>query len=195
MKSRGHFSLWQIVPFPFLLNGTVLQLSPDMSSELVMLSQDDTYLSLTTYNVLSQCKTSFYNFYVCPAYPFVFRPVREERCALSLIQSHDDVSLRLCHFEPVSHRLVYHVHLLANQYFYFPNSTEVSLSCLSRPSFVRVLGYYTVADHCEVRTSHFVTFPNRQHLTLTANLSTVMSPIIPPFNLSAVNLTVVSEKL
>ena len=195
MRSRDHFSLWQVVPFPFVSQGNILQLSTAQAAELVMLSEDSTYLASTSYDTLSHCKASFYNFFVCPAYPFVFQPVTDVECTHSLIRSNDDNILQWCKFEPVILRSVYHVHLLTTQYFYFPNATEVSLSCKARPSYVKVAGYYSVADHCEVRTSDLVTFPNRQHLTFATNLSSVMNPITRAFNLSSVNVTVVSEKL
>ena len=195
MKSQDHFSLWHLVPFPFLLNGTVLQLSTNVSPELIMVDSQSTYIATTDYSAMSQCKQLFVNIYVCPAYPFVFQPISESQCELSLIQSDADPVLRHCKFEPVHVRTVYHVHMLTSQYFYFPNSTEISLSCKSRPSYVKVSGYYTVPDHCEVRASQIVIYPNRQHLTFSANLSSMMQPIVPSFNLSTVNLTVVSTKL
>ena len=193
MKSQDQFSLWRLLPFPFMVNDTLLQV--DLDHDLLLVSSDSSHVARSSLDVLSQCKSSFYNFYICAAFHFVFLPASEAPCDLSLIQSKPKEAIKHCHFTHSNPSSVYHVHLLANQYFYFPRSTEIALSCKTRPSYVQVHGYYSVSDHCEVRANKLITFPNRQHLTLASNLSSTLTPIIPAFNLSFTNLTVYSEKL
>ena len=133
--------------------------------------------------------------YVCPAYDFVFTPAEEASCELSLVNTNVEVVIKKCKFESIEIRSVFHAHMNARQYFYFPNKTDVTLTCDKRPSYLTAFGYYTAPDFCEVRASTLLTLPSRQHLPFTTNLTTGLSEIVNFLNVILGNISIVSDKI
>ena len=127
MKSLSHFNIWKLIPFPFLVNNSLLVI--ENRKEVILLSDDKKYIGIGDSDILENCKSSYLKLYVCPAYTFVFIPAEEASCELALVNDNVNLAIKACKFTPVNLRSVFHAHMNARQFFYFPNKTDVTFTC------------------------------------------------------------------
>ncbi len=117
-RSTEAFNAFEIVPFPFTVEDSVLTL--DMSSSLVLIASDYTFYSTTSYSDLNHCKSSFPHKYHCSASLFAFLPISGV-CEISLTRQNASDALSICPYEhltpsPVPHKTFHRLHS-----FYFSN--------------------------------------------------------------------------
>ena len=173
--SIASFTAWQIIPFPFILNDTLLTVSK--TADIVIISNDLKLVAMTSLEELNQCRMSYLHLYVCPAYMFTFQSSTLPSCEFSLTQAEDSntESISACTYVRVPRR-VYHAHIITTHFFFFPDETQVSLHCYEKAEVFLARGYYQTQDYCEVRTVSISTLPSRHHLALVSNLSARFTP-------------------
>ena len=193
LKSKEHFTGWQLEPFPLKANNTLLILNKQ--PELIVVSDDFQLVDVTSMATLENCKSTFPHLHVCPAYAFAFEQAGDKLCELTLINSNSSKALGQCIYTPAPDKLVFHVHLQGMQYFYFKTITGVTLICQDKGKHIFADGYYMAPDFCEIRSRPLTTLPTQHHLAFVLNITTELIKIQPLLSVNISNLTIVSDKL
>ncbi|XP_076063501.1 uncharacterized protein LOC143038354 [Oratosquilla oratoria] len=71
MDPVKRFSLWEIYPFPYPYQNRTMTLN--LPTSTILKSTDGQWLTLTSPDTITTCKTARPNFHICPAYPFHFQ--------------------------------------------------------------------------------------------------------------------------
>lgn len=189
------FHAWEIIPFP--LQTDTFMVTIDKQHEIMIVSEDYLLLDTANLNTLTKCTKAYLDLYICPAYIFAFTTATDTPCEISLIQTTHNNTVKECSYKLVPHKTVYHANLKGIQYFYFPNTTGITLICLDDIKRVQVQGYYTVPDHCELRSNTLATLPTRQHLAFMANMSSNLHKLtnLPSVNVSTIHVNSDETKL
>lgn len=176
-RSSLSLNVYHVLPFPFPVNDS-LYVIVDVP-ELVLISKDLSVRSSASYDSLGACKSSYLGLYVCPAFLFSFVSVSQDMCEFTLTQTQvrEAAFLKDCTYSPAPRKEAFHVHASNVNYFFFPNSTHVSLLCYGKRTSVMAQGFYQAPDICEVRSAPIRTLPSRQHSALLLNFTSSFSPI------------------
>ena len=194
LKSEVMYHAYTVLPFPIMVNNSLLSLVTH--SDTVLVAADFMSVSLTQSTVLAKCRSSYLHIHVCPAYLFALLPAESTPCELAVVRNNTAAIHSSCKFEPVfPSRPSYHAHIDGTQYFYFKEAASVTLICGSRHTNVIAQGYYAAPDFCEVRSSAISTLPSRQHRGFNYTIPSSLVPLFPSFDVSLINVSIVSDRL
>ncbi len=162
-RSTKVFNAFEIVPFPFSVEDSVLTL--DMLPSLVLIASDYTFYSTSSYSYLNHFKSSFPHKYHCSASLFAFLPISGGVCGISLTCQNASDALSICPYKHLTLRPVFHKNFHGLHYFYFSKPFYIAVSC------PEVTGHYAIADACHVRSANITTYSSRIHVAYTANVT------------------------
>jgi len=192
-RSLDVFEAYQVEPFPFKVNHSVMTL--DLPSSLVLVAKDFSLYSIGQMSDLNHCKTSFLHLYYCPASLFAFLPVAGEICEVALTRPIASDALTLCPYKHLVPKPMFHLTFHGFHYFCFVDPIYVAIICPEGTTYEKVLGHYAVLDTCHIRSSTLTTFPSRHRLAFTANFTTRIFPISVLRNLSFSDISFVTNTL
>ncbi len=104
-RSTEVFTAFEIAPFPFSVEDSVLTLY--MSSSLVLIAKDYTFCSTNSYSDLNPCKSSFPRKYHCSAL-FAFLSISGGVCDISLTRQSASDALSICPYRHLTPTPVFH---------------------------------------------------------------------------------------
>ncbi len=167
-RSTRVFDAFEIFPFPFSVDDSVLTL--DMSSSLVLIANDYTFYSTSSYYDLNHCKSSFPHKYHCSASLFAFLPISGGGSEISLTRQNASDALSICPYEHLTPMPVFHKNFHGLHYFHFSKPFYIAVGCPEGTTFQHVTGHYAITDACHVRSANITTYPSRIYVTYTASV-------------------------
>ena len=182
-KSLDTFEAYQVEPFPFRVNHSIMIL--DSTSSLVLVASDFSLYSIGDMNDLKLCKSSYLHQYHCSASLFAFLPIAGGVCEAVLTRTNASDALSLCPYKHLVPKPMFHRNFHGYHYFYFQESFYISVICPEGTTYVKVLGHYAVQSACYVRSSRLTTFPSRFYLAFTANLTSRIFPVTSLRNITS----------
>ena len=192
-KSKEVFEAYEVAPFPFSVNNSLLTL--DMPASLVLIAKDFSFYSACSSTELQLCKSSYPGQYHCSASHFTFLPIRGGVCEVALTQQNAAVSLSLCPYRHLSPVSVVHNHFHGHHYFFFVKPLYISVICPEGTNYQEVTGHYAVEDACHIKSGNITTYPSRVHLAFTANVTHRVFPLNTLLNLNFSRIAYVTNTL
>ena len=193
-NSKEIFQAYEVIPFPFKLNSSVLTV--DLPSSLVLVAEDFSVYATAQREDLAQCHTSYHQLYHCIASLFAFRPLIGDICEIILTQEVAKSAIQFCPYKHIVPSRSFHKLFRGYQYFLFTKPTQVAVVCQTETTYRRVEGHLAVPERCQIRSSNLTTFPSRVHEVFTANMS--LGPIFPLSviqNMSLIHIPYVTNSL
>ena len=126
-QSEDVFEVYQVEPFPFTANDSLITL--DLPPSIVLISKDFTLYAAGSINDLQQCKTEYLGYYHCPASLFAFLPITGGICEVVLTQTQNEKALELCPYTTLAQKSLFHKTFFSHHYFFFTNPFYVSIVC------------------------------------------------------------------
>ncbi len=128
--SNNVFEMYQIEPFPFSANASLMTL--DLSPSIVLISADISLYSADSLSHLSQCHTEYLSYYHCLASLFEFLPITGGVCEVVLTQTADEKVLELCPYTTLAPRTMTHQTFSTTITFSSPPPFTLSLYVLKK---------------------------------------------------------------
>ncbi|XP_076037137.1 uncharacterized protein LOC143022694 [Oratosquilla oratoria] len=182
MDPVKRFSLWEIYPFPYPYQNRTMTLN--LPTSTILKSTDGQWLTLTSPETITTCKTARPNFHICPAYPFHFQLTKSQPCLSELTTNRIHLT-ETCDFRFSDNTKIHHTHVGHKHFLYLPHPTLVSVMCPRKPpTHHKVNGSITLPDICQIYTMNSMLLPNNLHdqgtLNLTHDLGPITQLILPP---------------
>ena len=174
-NSKDVFQAYEVIPFPFKLNSSIITV--DLQSSLVLVAEDFSVYATAQREDLNQCHTSYYQLYHCIASLFAFRPLIGDVCEVVLTQEVAKNAIKICPYKHIVPSQSFHILFQGYQYFLFTKATQVAVICQTETTYRRVEGHLAVPERCQIRSSNLTIFPLRVHEVFTVNMS--LGPIFP----------------
>lgn len=174
-NSKEIFQAYEVIPFPFNLNSSIITL--DLQSTLVLVAEDFSVYATAQREDLSKCHTSYHQLYHCIASLFAFRPLIGDICEVILTHEKAQDAIQFCPYKHIVPNHNFHILFQGYQYFLFTKPTQIAVVCQTETTYRRVDGHFAVPERCQIRSSNLTTFPSRVHEVFTANMS--LGPIFP----------------
>ena len=192
-KSMDTFEAYQLEPFPFAVNNSIMTL--DFPSTLVLVADDLSFYASGRLEDLNECVASFMHVYHCAASLFAFLPIAGGICEVSLIHAEMSDALLWCPYKHLVPKPIFHLAFHGYHYFFFTNVQYLSVICPNGTSYQRVSGHYAVIDSCYVRSANLTTFPTRFHDAFVGNLTPSIYPITTLVNVSFSRISYVTNTI
>ena len=192
-QSADTFEAYEIEPFPFSVNSSVMTL--DLPSSLVLVAKDYSFYAIGRLEDLAECSSSFLNLYHCSASLFAFLPISGGICEVMLTRPNASEALALCPYKHLVPKPVFHRAFHGYHYFFFVDKFYVSVICPNSTTYQQVSGHYAVLNACYLRSANLTTFPTRLHEAFTANFTTRIFPVTTLENISFSDISFVTNTL
>ncbi len=164
--------MYQIEPFPFSANGSLMTL--DLPPSIVLISADISLCATGSLSELSQCRTEYLSYYHCPASLFAFLPITGGVCEVVLTQTADEKALELCPYTTLEPRTMTHKTLSTTIKF---SSPPPSIICPERIVYKEISGHLAVYFAYQVHSAKLTTFPSQLHQEFVGNSTARIYPL------------------
>ncbi|XP_045118307.1 uncharacterized protein LOC123508592 [Portunus trituberculatus] len=192
-KSMDTFHAYEIIPFPFSINTSVLIL--DLPPTLVLIAKDFSVYTTTSRDSLSSCMSSYLHRYHCDATLFIFRPIVGNMCEVILTRVHAEDALLTCPYRHIVPQAIFQ-HPFHGYHYFFPTPIPLAVVCPNGTMYERVVGHHAVHNFCHVTSTNLTTYPKRLYEAFTVNISAPhLFPLSILQNLSFYRLSYVTNTL
>ena len=185
--SKRSFIVYNIIPFPSLINDTGIQL--DLDESLVAISSSLDFISFIPRSVFDEdCFSTSALLHICPASETHLYPAHHFDCIRSILVSGE--TSNDCHFSSVTvnHPLVAHTNNVFH--LYFPRHTVITVNCPKKAaSLHNAYGNYIVPDDCGVSAPGLQILPSANHDIFLPHHVLNYSFYQKDFSSSEINLT------
>lgn len=172
--SAVSFQLYNLVPFPTLLNNSIV-VELDISNSYVMVDEEFDLLSISSRNYFTEyCIAVASQDYLCPANKFHFYPSSKFDCLLH-VATQARIS-QTCNYRTVNNKTIAIHHSPPFNYFFSKTELKLTLTCGGgRPTLESLKGNFALHEDCGVSAPNVLKiFPSHSQ-TADAN------PSIPHF--------------
>lgn len=193
-QSKDTFEVYQIEPFPFEVNHTLMTL--DLPPSMVLISKDFTVYAEGSVADLNKCKQEYYHNYHCPASLFAFLPITGGICEVEITLVNATKALALCPYKMIVPKPLFHKAFFNYHYFYFSKPFYISVVCPEDTTYKQVSGHLAVFFACYVRSANLTTYPSKIHQGFTSNFSARIFPLtgLESLNISSIKYVTNSLK-
>ena len=193
-KSQDVFELYQVEPFPFSLNNSVMVL--DSHSSIVLVKDDFSVYATSQLSTLDSCRSEYESLYFCPASLFAFLPTSGDGvCEVVLTRGNASAALTLCPYKQLVPKVMFHKSFHGHHYFFFTKQVYVSVACPNGSSYEMVSGHFAVLTVCTLSSDHFNTFPEKYHQGFISSINSHIFPIDILDNLTHMSVKFVTNTL
>ena len=192
-QSKDVFDLWEIEPFPFKTNGSLMML--DLPPSIVLISTDFTLYAAGSVNDLQRCKTAYQRQYNCPAALFAFLPMTGGVCEVMLTQARGEKALEFCPYTTLAQKPMFHKTFFNHHYFFFTSLFYISIVCPEETVYQEVSGHLAVYFSCYVHSANLTTFPSKLHQGFIGNTTTRIYPLHSLDNISLSSVKYINDKV
>ena len=190
-QSEDVFEVYQIEPFPFSLNNSIMTLN--LPPSVVLISGDFTLFAAGSFSDLQRCKTEYLHSYHCPASLFAFLPITGGVCEVVLTQQNATKALELCPYTELAPKPLYHRTFFSHHYFFFTTPFYISIICPEGTMYQETSGHLAVYFACKVRSANLTTFPSKFHRGFVGNSSARVYPLTSLNNLHITSMKYVTK--
>ena len=147
-RSSHRYQLFEIEPFPMMLNNSMYML--DGSKTLVLTNDEhSSYAKMSNEDLKDKCHTNSIGIYYSPSSMFSLIPVRETGvCEMQLLMTNSTRSLDICPYKQIVKGSFHHTLFMNKHYFIFPEFVEVTIRCPEGHTYKRVKGIIQVRREC-----------------------------------------------
>ena len=150
-QSDDIFEAHRIVPFPAMVNNTIISLN--LPPLVVLLNKERTLYATASNEEINSCKTERFGIHFCPASLFAFLSINTFGiCEVSLLQQDVSRSLSLCPYTLMATQPFFHKSFLDHHYFLFTEPTYVAVKCRSNHTEQQVSGHFAILKLCTLRS-------------------------------------------
>ena len=172
-QSDHKFEAHSVVPFPTLINNTVITLS--LNDMIVAINDQRTLFATLSHDEFHTCKAERFGLYFCPASLFAFLPVDPTGiCEISLTQQDVSRCLSLCPYHQLASKPFFHKSFLDHHYFLFTAPTYVSVKCRTNFTVTQVEGHFATLKMCSLRSKAVNTLPEKLQKGFIAKTPTLL---------------------
>ena len=175
--------IYNIHPFPFYLNNTVVTL--DVPKKHLLLSQAIQFHTYLDEKEWLSCEKHLDHLYICPAYSMKLVPNDENWCPASLVMN--DSYPTSCGYVDAPKEPIFHAHIGHVHHLFFKDWSPISITCeingKTVPSQKQVRGHVSVPDRCAIVTPKLSIRPSKFHFSENLTLDWVdnLFPTLPNF--------------
>lgn len=192
-RSKDVFEVYQLEPFPFSVNNSVMVL--DLPATVVLIRNDLSLYATGQPSDLGSCKTEYHNLYFCSASLFAFLPLTGGICEVVLTQSDASKALETCPYRHVAPKSLFHRRFSGFHYFFFTLPVFVTVVCPEGSTYREVAGHLAVRVACSLRSVNLTTFPETLHHGFAATNAIPIYPIDSLVNLTFSRMKYVTNSL
>ena len=192
-RSADDFLVFRIEPFPFLVNDTIFEL--DLTTTVVLINRDVSLYATGPLSDLTSCHTGYQGLFFCSASLFAFLPVSGSHCEVALTRTNAEDALEVCPYRHVAPKPMFHRLFSGFHYFFFMESSFVSVVCPNGSTYREVSGHLAVRAACSLQSAQLKTFPETLHQGLNVSDFSPVYPLTGLTNLSFSRITYVTNTL
>ena len=192
-ESQDTFEVYQIEPFPFAVNGTIMTI--DLAPSIVLISKDFSLYAVGHLSDLQHCKTQYLHLYHCEASSFAFLSLQGGVCEAVLTQGDASRALSLCPYRRLTPSPFFHESFFGYHYFFFTQQYFVSVVCPDGTEYKELSGHFAVPNACYVRSANLTTFPSKLYKGFIANLTVRIFPLDSLTNVTFSHIKYVTNSL
>lgn len=168
-QSSARFLAYEITPFPFSVNRSVLLL--DLPATMVLIAEDFSVFTTASKKSLDHCVAPSLRHYHCDATMFAFRPIVGNVCEVVLTRATTVDALLACPYKHIVPESIFHCSFHGYHYFFFPVTVPLAVVCPNGTTYVQVVGHYAIHYFCHITAPNITTYPKRLYQAFTANMS------------------------
>ena len=174
-QSNELFEVYEVEPFPFSINNSIMTLN--LPPSVVLVSSDFTLFATGSLSDLQRCRTESLHHYHCPASLFAFLPITGGICEVVLTQQNATKALELCPYTELAPKSLYHRTFFSHHYFLFTDPLYISIICPEGTEYQEASGHLAVSFACKIRSANLTTFPSKFHRGFVGNSSARVYPL------------------
>ncbi len=187
-RSTEEFEAYRLEPFPFSVNGIILEL--DTPSSVVLVRSDFSLYATGPFSDLQ-----YQHLFFCSASLFAFLPVTGAICEVVLTQIDASKALEICPYRHVLSKSLFHRRFSGYQYFLFTEPYYVSIVCSNSSTYQEVSGHLAIRVACFLRSANLTTFPEKLHHGFNSTNSLPIFPLTSLSNLTLSRITYVTNTI
>ena len=176
-----------------MVNESVFEL--DLTPTVVLVTRDFSLYATGPLSDLTSCHTGYQSLFFCSASLFAFLPVSGSHCEVALTRTNAEDALEVCPYRHVAPKPMFHRLFSGFHYFFFMESSFVSVVCPNGSTYREVSGHLAVRAACSLQSAQLKTFPETLHQGLNVSDFSPVYPLTGLTNLSFSRIAYVTNTL